>query len=185
MFAYQRIVPSLYIAAFLFILLGCASSNVEGEYTGDGVASNVSTQEGDKLANEMKDANQAQHFANQINRLKSFLRYYCQTYENKDLDKFAALFTPDALENNKPFYLLLPKYRRNMDIMESLTYRIDLGYYSLGTDTDNIMVQGKYFTGYMYEGTLKGNSGDISMKLIENGDSYLVKQLDYVEKTGF
>ena len=69
--------------------------------------------------------------------------------------------------------------------MESLTYRIDLGYYSLGTDTDNIMVQGKYFTGYMHGGTLKGNSGDISMKLIENGDSYLVKQLDYVEKTGF
>ena len=117
MFAYQRIVPSLYIAAFLFILLGCASSNVEGEYTGDGVASNVSTQEGDKLANEMKDANQAQHFANQINRLKSFLRYYCQTYESKDLDKFAALFTPDAIENNRPFYLLLPKYRKNLDMI--------------------------------------------------------------------
>jgi hypothetical protein len=151
------------------VLLGCASS----------------IQESDKLTNATKDVNQPTHLADQINRLKSFLRYYCQTYESKDLDKFAALFTPDALENNKPFYLLLPKYRRNMDIMESLTCRIDLVYYSLGADTDNIMVQGKYFTGYMYEGTLKGNSGNISMELIENGNSYLVKQLDYVEKTGF
>jgi len=169
MFTSQRIFSSLFLAVFLFVLLGCASS----------------IQESDKLTNATKDVNQPTHLADQINRLKSFLRYYCQTYESKDLDKFAALFTPDALENNKPFYLLLPKYRRNMDTMESLTYRIDLGYYSLGTDTDNIMVQGKYFTGYMYEGTLKGNSGNISMELIENGDSYLVKKLDYVEKTGF
>ena len=153
MFAYQRIVPSLYIAAFLFILLGCASSNVEGEYTGDGVASNVSTQEGDKLANEMKDANQAQHFANQINRLKSFLRYYCQTYESKDLDKFAALFTPDALENNRPFYLLLPKYRKNMEMIESFDYRIELRAYFLSADSGNIKIRGKYFTRFMYDGT--------------------------------
>ena len=183
MFAYQRIVPSLYIAAFLFILLGCASSNVEGEYTGDGVASNVSTQEGDKLANEMKDANQAQHFANQINRLKSFLRYYCQTYENKDLDKFAALFTPDALENNKPFYLLLPKYRRNMEKIESFSYRIELVAYSLQTDTGNVKIQGDYFTRYLlHKGTWQESSGSISMELTESGDSFLVKRLNYTSR---
>ncbi len=137
--------------------------------TGDGVVWNVSTQEGDKLANEMNDPNQAQHFAGQIDRLKSFLFHYCQTYESKDLDKFSALFTPDATENNRPFHLLLPKYRKNMDMIESINYRIDLLEYSSNTSTGNIMVKGKYFTRFMYEGTLKENSGNISMELIENG----------------
>ncbi len=264
MFTYQRIVPSLYIVVFLFVLFGCASSIVEGEYirtttpylepktpdtiigiyfsdnpptrkwrkigkiisrayilekgierlrqearklgadaiinvkyerelsvdylqdlysiTGDGVVWNVSTQKGDKLANEMSDAYQAQQFAGQIDRLKSFLFYYCQTYESKDLDKFSALFTPDAFENNKPFHLLLPKYRKNMDMIESINYRIDLLEYSSNTSTGNIMVKGKYFTRFMYEGTLKENSGNISMELIEKGDSYLVKELNYASR---
>ena len=41
------------------------------------------------------------------------------------------------------------------------------------------MVKGKYFTRFVYEGTLKENSGNISMELVENGDLYLVKQLNY------
>jgi hypothetical protein len=163
MFAYQRIVPSLYIAVFLFMLFGCTSS----------------IQESDKLTNATKDVSQPQHLTSQINRLKSFLSLYCQTYESKNFDKFAALFTPDALENNRPFYLLLPKYRKNMDMAESFTYRIDLLEYSSRTPTGNIMFKGKYFTRFVYEGTLKENSGNISMELVENGDLYLVKQLNY------
>jgi len=115
----------------------------------------------------------------QIDRLKSFLFLYCKTYESKDLDKFAAFFTPDALENNRPFHLLLPQYRKNMDMIESFNYQIDLLEYSSRTSTGNIMVKGKYFTRFMYEGTLKENNGNISMELIENGNSYLVKQLNY------
>jgi hypothetical protein len=76
----------------------------------------------------------------QIDRLKSFLFLYCKTYESKDLDKFAAFFTPDALENNRPFHLLLPQYRKNMDMIESFNYQIDLLEYSSRTDTNNIMV---------------------------------------------
>ncbi|MBW2572704.1 MAG: hypothetical protein JRE61_10220 [Deltaproteobacteria bacterium] len=116
--------------------------------------------------------------------LKSFLFSYCQTYESKDLDKFAALFTPDALENNRPFNLLLPKYRRNMEMIESFNYRIDLLEYSTRTSTGNILVKGKYFTRFLYEETLRENSGNISMELVENGDSYLVKQLNYNSQAG-
>jgi len=133
---------------------------------------------------KIKAVNRKQNIANQIDRLKSFLFLYCQTYESKDLDRFSALFTPGAIENNRPFYLLLPKYRRNLDMIESFNYRIDLVSYSLGTDTDNIMIQGKYFTRFIYEGTLKKNSGNISMELVESGNSYLVKQLNYAARPG-
>ena len=125
-----------------------------------------------------------QNIANQTDRLKSFLFLYCQTYESKDLDKFATLFTPDALENNRPFHLLLPEYRKKMDMIESFNYRIELNTYSLSTDSNDIKVKGKYFSRFMYEGTLKENSGNISMELVENGDSYLVKQLNYTSRPG-
>ena len=113
-------------------------------------------------------------------RLESFLHIYCQTYASKDLDKFASFFAPDATENNAPFQDMLPKYRKNMEKIESFNYRIELIDYSLQADTGNIRVQGKYFTRFLlHEGTWQENSGSISMELTENGDSYLIKRLSY------
>ena len=68
-------------------------------------------------------------------------------------------------------------------MIESFNYRIDLLEYSSRTSTGNIRVKGNYFTRFMHEGTLKENSGNISMELIENGDSYLVKQLNYTSQS--
>jgi len=116
----------------------------------------------------------------QKNRLESFLRIYCQAYESKDLDKFATFFAPDATENNTPFQDMLPNYRKNMEKIESFNYRIELIDYSLQADTGNIRIQGKYFTRFLlHEGTWRGNSGNISMELVESGNSYLVKRLNY------
>jgi len=113
-------------------------------------------------------------------RLKSFLRIYCRTYESKDIDKFAAFFAPDAVENNTPFQDMLPKYRKNMEKIESFSYRIELGAYSLQIDTGNVKIQGKYFTRYLlHKGTWQESSGSISMELTESGDSFLVKRLNY------
>ena len=113
-------------------------------------------------------------------RLKSFLNIYCQTYASKDLNKFASFFTPDATENNTPFQDMLSKYRKNMEQIESFNYRIELIDYSLQADTGTIRIQGKYFTRYrLHEGTWRENSGDISMELIESGNSYQVKRLSY------
>jgi hypothetical protein len=105
---------------------------------------------------------------------------YCRAYESKDLDKLSAFFAPDATENNRAFHELLPRYRRNFERIESFKYRIDLDSYSLDTDTGNIKVRGKYFIQYLLNGgTWKENNGIISMELIESGDSYLVKRLNY------
>ena len=113
-------------------------------------------------------------------RLKSFLRIYCRTYESKDIDKFAAFFAPDAVENDTPFQDMLPKYRRNMEKIESFSYRIELAAYSLQTDTGNVKIQGDYFTRYLlHKGTWQESSGSISMELTESGDSFLVKRLNY------
>ncbi|MFO7971135.1 MAG: FN3 associated domain-containing protein [Desulfobacterales bacterium] len=112
--------------------------------------------------------------------LEFFLNIYCQTYTSKNLDKFASFFTPDATENNTPFQDMLPKYRKNMEEIESFDYRIELIDHSLQAGTGTIRIQGKYFIRYrLHKGTWQENSGRISMELIENGDSYLVKRLNY------
>jgi DNA-binding transcriptional MerR regulator len=117
---------------------------------------------------------------NELSRLKSFLDEYCQAYTNKELDKFITFFTSDATENNKPFHELLPDYRKNMESMESLTYRIELTSYSKQTASENLMVRGKFFIRYQLEkGVWEEKKGSIFMELLENGDSFLVKQLNY------
>ena len=123
---------------------------------------------------------QEQHRVDEADRLKFFLFLYCHTYESKDIDKFATFFAHDALENNKPFHELLPKYRRNMEMIESLDYRIELVSYSLQASTGNITLQGKFYIRYLlHGGTWKEKSGNISMELTKRGISYLVKRLNY------
>ena len=117
---------------------------------------------------------------NELSRLKSFLDEYCQAYTNKDLEKFITFFTSDATENNKPFHELLPDYRNNMEGTESFTYRIELMSYSKQTASANLMIRGRFFTRYQsQEGVWEENNGSIFMELLENGDSFLVKQLNY------
>ena len=124
--------------------------------------------------------NPKQGILKQAGRLRSFLFLYCKAYESKDFDKFSAFFAPDAIENNRAFHEFLPRYRRNFERIESFKYRIDLDSYSLDTDTGNIKVKGKYYIQYLVNGgTWEENNGIISMELIEKGDSYHVKRLNY------
>ena len=117
---------------------------------------------------------------NELNRLKSFLNDYCQAYTNKDLDKFITFFTLDAIENNRPIHELLPDYRKDMEGKESLTYRIELMSYSKQTTSKNLIIRGRFFTHYQSQkGVWKENNGRIFMELLENKDSFLVKQLNY------
>ncbi len=116
---------------------------------------------------------------NLLGRLKSFVSFYCQTYTNKDLDKFITFFTSDATENNRPFHELVPDYRKNMENAESLTCRIEILSHIRQAD-GNILMQGKFVTRYQLQREgWEENSGSISMELVENGDSFLVRQLTY------
>ena len=134
----------------------------------------------EKNENLMASKEEVKDQEDQSDRLNSFLRLYCLTYESKDIDKFATFFALDALENNKPFHELLPKYRKNMELIESFKYNIELIDYSQLAETDNIRVKGRYFIKYLLRGgTWKENNGNISMELAKSGDSYLVKQLNY------
>ena len=113
-------------------------------------------------------------------KIKNFLRRYCREYENKDLTKFARFFAPDAVERGKPFSKLLPKYKKNFQTIDTIHYHIKLKKYSNEANTGNIEVWGDFLLQWrMNDGPLKESAGDIFMALYENGDSFLVKKLDY------
>ena len=113
-------------------------------------------------------------------RLKAFLANYCSIYETKDLDRFFSLFTADATENDTPFNELRPKYQKNMEIIESFQYRIDMIDYSSIPETGNTLVLGNFSIKYRLQGkSWKEHSGNVTMELTEKGDSYLVKRLNY------
>ena len=93
-----------------------------------------------------------------------------------------ALFTYDAVENNRPFYEMLPKYRKNMEMIESFKYDIEMTDYAVVEGTGNITLQGKFVTRYLlHDGTRDEKNGHISMELEPSDDSFLVKRLNYGE----
>jgi hypothetical protein len=113
-------------------------------------------------------------------RLQSFLEVYCHTYEAKDLDHFSTFFAPDAKENDKPFHNLLPKYRHNFNVIEFITYRIELQKYKYDDEHGTINIEGRFFLEWLPSGTIwRRNSGKIFMELQQSGTSFKISRLDY------
>lgn len=113
-------------------------------------------------------------------RLRSFLQTYCNTYAAKDMDAFTVFFAANAMENGKPFESLLPKYKRNFKVIETILYRIELRRFSYDDDKEFIKIEGNFFLKWLPpDKNWRENSGKIFMHLKENGASFLVQRLDY------
>ena len=116
------------------------------------------------------------------NRLKAFLSDYCQAYTEMQLDKFAAFFTSDAIEKGKLFHSRLAQYRRNFQTIDSLSYWIELERYSIPQHIGIIQIEGTFEAqAHLTKGSRKWrySSGKVSMDLVESGDSFKVRRLDY------
>ncbi len=183
----EKMKNTIKVLIFLFTLIGCATPHQKadlGDAYSDTHKDNLNSTSGHYLETgsreKIKADGRKQNTLEQAGRLRSFLFLYCRAYESKDLEKFSTFFAPDATENNKAFHDVLPRYRRNFERIELFNYRIDLDSYSIDTDTRNIMLKGKYFIQYLLTGgTWNENNGIISMELIKNDNSYLVKRLNY------
>ena len=114
-------------------------------------------------------------------RLKIFLRAYCRTYEQKNLDMFGAFFAPDALEQGKPFKSWAPQYRQNFNKIDSMIYNIDLERYATRDETGEVRIEGIFNVRAKLSGSGKWrkSSGRITMVLEPDKDSFRVKELMY------
>ena len=146
----RNIIKALLI--FLF-LIGCANSIKKDDFGGGyniiqkyNTASASEHHDKTDTGEKIKAGRRQQDVLNQAGRLRLFLFLYCRAYESKDLDKFSSFFAPDATENNRPFHELLPEYRKNMEMVESFNYRIELVDYCSQKDTGCIEVKGKFFS---------------------------------------
>jgi type II secretory pathway predicted ATPase ExeA len=114
-------------------------------------------------------------------RLKIFLRAYCRTYEQKNLDMFGAFFAPDAVEQGKPFKSWASQYRQNFNKIDSMIYNIDLERYATRDETGEVRIEGIFNVRAKLSGSGKWrkSSGRITMVLEPNKDSFRVKELMY------
>jgi len=114
-------------------------------------------------------------------RLKTFLRAYCRTYEGKNLDMFGAFFSPDALEQGRPFKSWASRYRQNFDRIDSMIYNIELERYAVRDETGEVRIEGTFQVRAKLRGSEKWrkSSGGISMVLEPRKDSFRVKELNY------
>ncbi|MBU1162453.1 MAG: hypothetical protein KKF96_07840, partial [Proteobacteria bacterium] len=114
-------------------------------------------------------------------RLEAFLNEYCRTYEQKDLDKFSAFFALNAVEKGKPFTFWLSKYRQNFNRIDSIEYDIELERYATQEETGLVKIDGLFHVRAKLVGSKewRKNSGQISMLLEADGNSFRVRQLDY------
>ena len=113
-------------------------------------------------------------------RLQSFLEVYCHTYETKDLDHFATFFASNALENEKPFHDLLPKYRHNFNVIEFINYRIEMQKFDYDTEFGTIDLEGRFFLEWLPgDSKWRRNSGKIFIKLQDLGTSFKISKLNY------
>ncbi len=112
-------------------------------------------------------------------KVEKFLNTYCQTYENKNLTEFASFFRPDATENGKPFHTLLPQYRQNFSMIDSMKYTIIVHRYSR-LDAKTVKIDGAFSVRWRkYNGNQSKNSGSISMVLSVEDNLFRVKELNY------
>lgn len=113
-------------------------------------------------------------------QLHNFLRNYCRTFENKNLNQFKGFFAKDATEKGKSFIAVLPKYRRNFEILDSIDYQIELKKYFQKYDTGTVELHGRFRVNWLSHGAgWQKKSGSISMSLIKRDNSYRIKRLDY------
>ena len=114
-------------------------------------------------------------------RLKTFLRAYCRSYEQKNLDMFGAFFAPDALEQGKPFKSWASQYRQNFNKIDSMIYNIELERYATRDETGEVRIEGIFNVRAKLSGSGKWrkSSGRITMVLEPNKDSFRVKELMY------
>jgi hypothetical protein len=114
-------------------------------------------------------------------RLKAFLNEYCRIYEQKDIDKFSAFFAADAVEKGRPFRFWLSKYRQNFDRIDSIEYDIELERYATQNELGLVKINGIFHVRAKLGGSKewRKSSGEISMVLEADGNSFKVKQLDY------
>jgi type II secretory pathway predicted ATPase ExeA len=114
-------------------------------------------------------------------RLKAFLNEYCRTYEQKDLDKFSTFFALNAVEKGKPFRFWLSKYRQNFNRIDTMEYDIEFERYATQEETGLVKVDGIFHVRAKLNGSKewRKNSGQISMVLEADGNSFKVRELDY------
>jgi len=112
-------------------------------------------------------------------RLLDFLNRYIAAYKRRDLATLTALFTPDAIENGRPFSALLPEYQANFQQMAAIDYKIFVDHWD-GSPASRVKVSGRFELAARYRDQHRSAiSGRIEFVLNPHADDFRVSRLAY------
>lgn len=147
-----------------------------------------------KVRNEMKSSvespalfarektSQPETSGNIVDHINLFLNHYSKSYESEDLDEFMKLFTDNAKENGKPIKSLLPLYKRNFELLDSIKYTIELKKYALDLALDKIQIKGNFHLSWQKKNETETHfhQGTIKLVLVHHAEnSFQVENLTY------
>lgn len=118
--------------------------------------------------------------ADDITPIKSFIDAFSRSYESRDFNRFSKYFAPDAREDGKPFSETALTYRRNFELIQKLSFKVELNRFSQLIDQGIVRTRGTYEMKWLpYGGKWQESHGEIAFELVRSGDSYKVRRLDY------
>jgi hypothetical protein len=113
-----------------------------------------------------------------LQQIQSFIRAYCNAYENLNYLRFMGFFTPDAVENDTSIRQLETTYRNNFERLDALTYEIQVK--GCHVKPGEIEVTGDYRLRWRFrEDEWRAREGAIVLSLIPVKGSFQVKRLAY------
>jgi hypothetical protein len=115
-----------------------------------------------------------------VDKIRDFIRAYCNAYQSRDINRFRLFFVEDAIEMNRPIRAALPVYQRNFDALAALDYDIDLQAWEEDEVSGQVTLKGRFDIRYrMSDSDWRQTQGDIRMDLVESRGVYRIKRLDY------
>lgn len=111
-------------------------------------------------------------------RVEDFLRRYALAYQQRDLNLFSSFFAENAVENGRPVKSLTSEYLNTFARTEKIRFQIHLR--NLSRLKDGVDAEGSFhLTVQTRGGSPVESEGSISLELVETGDDFKVRALDY------
>ena len=116
-----------------------------------------------------------------VHRVHAFFNRYRDAFERKNIEEFERFFTPDAVENGRPFSSITDQYKRIFLETNQLTYELDLHSYAWLIDQQRLRTKGTFKISSLPHGDSRWQTrkGSIAFDLVMEQGEYRVQRIDF------
>lgn len=130
-----------------------------------------------ELANNAQEANIVAP-EDQQKQIDQFFTEYQKAYAERNIISFSRYFSPDAIENDKPFSVMIPTYIDLFESTSDILLKINVLFWQ--KVDENVQVEGRFSVKLKYKrGRESNGAGTISFLLRKEEGTYKIASLAY------